>query len=55
MHFATMLALRLTHKSRWIVDIGANLSVNFNVTLHKNLCDLGVGQCVLQTITKENH
>ena len=46
---------RLTHESCWVVDVSADLSVNFDESLHDDLGDFGVGQSVLQAIAQENH
>lgn len=39
--------LKLTHEASWIVDVGTDLAVNLDVTLHDDLGDFGVVQCVL--------
>jgi hypothetical protein len=44
----------LTHESSWIIDVGSDLSVDFDVSLHDNLLGLGVVQGVLQAVTQEN-
>jgi len=46
---------KLTHESSWVVDVSADLAINFDVTLHDDLGDLGVGQGVLETVTQEDH
>lgn len=50
----SQLERTLTHESSWEVDVGADLSVDFDETLHDDLCDFRVGQSVLEAITQED-
>lgn len=45
----------LTHEASWVVNVGADLAVDFDVSLHDDLGDFSVGQGVLQTVTQEDH
>ena len=47
--------LKLTHESCWVVDVSADLSVDFDESLHDNLGDFSVCQSVLQTVTEKDH
>lgn len=40
------------HESSWEGLIGSDLSVNFDDTLHQDLCDFSSCQSVLETITE---
>lgn len=46
---------KLTHESSGEVGVGADLAVNLDQALHHDLCDLGVGQGVLQAVAQEDH
>lgn len=53
--FEMLLSSVLTHESCWVVDISANLSINFDVSLHNDLGDFGVCQGVPQAITQKDN
>ena len=45
----------LTHETNWVVAVGTNFVVDLDQTLHYDLCDLRVGEGILQSVTnKEN-
>lgn len=48
-------AAKLTHESGWVVNVSANLAVDFDESLHDDLGDFGVCQSVLQAITQKDH
>lgn len=51
---ASLLDGHDVHESSWEVDVGADLSVDFDETLHDDLGDLSVGERVLETVTQED-
>ena len=43
------------HESSWEVDIGSDLAVDLDQSLHEDLLDLGTGESVVQSVTEEEN
>ena len=43
------------HESSWEVDIGSDLAVDLDQSLHEDLLDLLTGESVVQSVTEEEN
>lgn len=49
------VSYKLTHETCRIVGVSSNLAIDFNQTLHYNLCYFAISQCIFQPIAKKNN